>query len=67
MQAEIGEAAESSTTDLQAAGEERYWAWFGLLKTQNHHQWQTSSNKATFPNPSQYVSLSDEQAFKYMS
>lgn len=34
MQADIGEAAESSTTDLQAAGEERYWAWFGPSKTQ---------------------------------
>lgn len=24
--------------DLQATGRERYWAWIGLLKTQNHHQ-----------------------------
>jgi hypothetical protein len=44
--------------------EDSLWTWLGLLKP--HLQWHTSSNKATPFNPSQVVSLPDNQTFKYV-
>jgi hypothetical protein len=37
----------------------------GILNLKNHPQWYTSSNQATFPNPSQRVPLIWDQTFKY--
>ena len=39
----------------------------GFWDLEVHHQWHTSSNKATPPNPSQTVPPTKDQAFKYMS
>ena len=59
-----GEIAASFTSDLQAAGRERYWAWLEHLKPQDPP---SASWDAILPNSYQVLLFLKEQAFKYMS